>query len=189
MSKVTNEERRLREYLTTKEMEALLKAAKEHGRKAHRNYCLILLGYYHGLRASELVGMKWEQIDFDNASIFIRRTKGSLSGIHPLKGVELRALRKLQRETLNSKYLFPGSGGGVTHLSTVRFRQIMTELGAVAGLGNLTHPHMLRHSTGYFLAQSQDLRVIQAYLGHKNISNTVRYTALDSSRFDNIFPD
>lgn len=188
MKRCKNEDYRQREYLTPKEIELLLKAAKDDEKHGHRNYCLILLAYYHGLRAFEVCSMTWEQINFNESSVFVKRIKGSKSGFHPLKGVELRALRKLQRDTKDSKYLFNGINLG-TALSTVRFRQIMEAIGKAAGLGDHIHPHMLRHSTGFYLAQSQDLRVIQNYLGHKNISNTVRYTELDSSRFDNLFQD
>ena len=189
MKRLKNENYRLREYLLPKEIDALLEAAKDSGKHSHRNYTMILLGFRHGLRAWELCNMKWEQVELDTTSIFIKRVKGSKSGFHRLKKVEVAALKKLKRNSVPSEYLFPSIGRVDKPISTARFQQIMKIVGNLAGLGDKVHPHQLRHSCGYYMAQDQDLRVIQVYLGHENVSNTVRYTELNISRFDNIFPD
>lgn len=189
MKRLRNEDYRLREYLLPTEIEALLEAAKDSGKHSHRNYTMILLGFRHGLRASELCNMTWEQVELETASIFIKRLKGSRSGFHPLKKVEIAALKKLKRTNPPSEYLFPSVGRVDTPISTARFQQIMRIVGNLAGLGDKVHPHQLRHSCGYFMGQTEDLRVIQVYLGHENVSNTVRYTELNTSRFANIFPD
>ena len=84
---------RTREYLTEAEIEKLLVAAKSN-RWGHRDVLMILLAYRHGLRASELVGLRWEQVDFKGSRIHVRRVKNSDDATHPLTGKELRALRK-----------------------------------------------------------------------------------------------
>ena len=57
---------------------------------------MLLVAFRHGLRASELVGLRWEQIDFRRAIMHVRRVKGGTPSVHPVSGVELRALRRLQ---------------------------------------------------------------------------------------------
>jgi type 1 fimbriae regulatory protein FimB len=81
-----------RDYLTEREMEPLYKAAK-HGRHGARDYAMVLLAYRHGLRVSELVEMRLDQLDWHTAHLWVVRKKGSLSTQHPLDGDELRALR------------------------------------------------------------------------------------------------
>ena len=89
---------RPREYLTEREIEKLIKAAGEN-RWGHRDATAILIAYRHGLRASELVALRWDDIDFQTGKLHVRRTKGGTASVHPIGGRELRALRKLKRET------------------------------------------------------------------------------------------
>lgn len=75
-------------------------------------------------------------------------------------------------------------------MTTATARKIVARAGALAGVGFPVHPHMLRHATGYYLAsKGQDTRVIQAYLGHRNIQHTVRYTGPSSERFKDFWKD
>jgi hypothetical protein len=63
-------------------------------------------------------------------------------------------------------------------------------LGVAAKLGFKAHPHMFRHTCGFQLAnQGTDTRTLQAYLGHRNIQHTVRYTELSPTRFKNLWRD
>ena len=88
---------RVREYLTEKEVERLIKAAGNN-RWGHRDATMVLIAYRHGLRASELCGLRWDQVDVAHGRLHVSRAKNGVDSVHPLAGVELRALRRLQRE-------------------------------------------------------------------------------------------
>ena len=186
--KIPNKEKRSREHLFPTEVTAMISAAKKVGRHPLRDSTLILMAYRHGLRVSELVSLRWEQIDFASGTIYINRLKNGVSSTHPLRGVELRALRQLQREYPNSNYLFVSERGTVMAAATAR--GIIERAGKMAELSLSVHPHMLRHACGFYLAsRGRDTRAIQAYLGHKNIQHTVRYTELSSKRFQEFWMD
>lgn len=175
--RILNLQKRTREHLLPDEVEAMLQAAKKVGRHGHRDATLILLAYRHGLRACELVALRWEQVDFNHGTIYVNRRKHGVSSTHPLRGPELRALRQLQRNYPDSPYLFVSERGAVMAAATAR--GIIQRAGVLAGLPFPVHPHMLRHACGFYLASSgHDTRAIQAYLGHKNIQHTVRYIEL-----------
>lgn len=180
--KIKNIERRSREYLTPVEIEKLISAAKQLGRYGARDSTMILMAYRHGLRISELVALKWSQIDLKQGLLHIIRRKNGVASTHPLFGPELRALRTLKRDCPDTDYLFMTERGSPITDST--FRKIVSRAGEEAKLGFPIHPHMLRHSTGFKLANDgRDTRSIQHYLGHKNIQHTVRYTEVASERF------
>jgi len=172
---------RTREHLTLQEMNQLLDKAKRTGRNAHRNYTLILIAYHHGLRAGEAATLKWSDINFEDGSMYVRRLKGSKPSTQPLTGDDMRALRKWQRESATSPFVFVDGKG--TPLKESAIASMVKRLGD--GLfGFPIHAHMLRHSCGYYLANKGiDTRTIQDYLGHRNIQHTVRYTELASSKF------
>jgi type 1 fimbriae regulatory protein FimB/type 1 fimbriae regulatory protein FimE len=174
-----------REYLTKDEVELLMKAAAKIGRHGQRDRTLILLGYRHGFRISELVGLKWSDVDFSRAAIRCARVKKSETNNHPISGEELRALRQLQRAYPDSQWLFVSERKQPLAARTARL--IITRAGEVAELPFPIHPHMLRHACGYQLAAAgTDTRAIQEYLGHKNINHTVRYTKLAPGRFEKL---
>ena len=186
--KISNQEKRTREHLFPDEVKAMIKAAHNFGRHPLRDSTLILLAYRHGLRVSELVALQWEQVDFSSSTIYINRLKNGVSSTHPLRGRELRALRQLQRKYPSSSYLFLSERGSVMAAATAR--KIIGRAGEIAGLSLSVHPHMLRHACGFYLAsKGHDTRAIQAYLGHKNIQHTVRYTQLSPLRFKNFWID
>ncbi|WP_409878691.1 tyrosine-type recombinase/integrase [Dendronalium sp. ChiSLP03b] len=186
--KVKNLEKRTREHLLPNEVEAMIKAARQVGRHCLRDATLILLAYRHGLRISELVTLRWSQVDFGSGTIYINRLKNGVSATHPLHGPELRALRQLQREYPDSPYLFVSERKTVMTSATAR--GIISRAGTRAGLTLSVHPHMLRHACGFYLAsQGYDTRAIQSYLGHKNIQHTVHYTELSPERFQNFWQD
>jgi integrase len=149
---------------------------------------MILLAYRHGLRVAELIALRWEQVDLKQGVLHVRRRKNGSPSTHPLHGPEIRALRKLAREYPETPYVFVTERKGP--LTDSAFRKIVARAGAAAGLDFPVHPHMLRHSTGFKLANDgQDTRAIQHYLGHKNIQHTVRYTELSSDRFKEFWDD
>jgi type 1 fimbriae regulatory protein FimB/type 1 fimbriae regulatory protein FimE len=168
---------RTREYLTEDEVERLIKAAKVN-RWGHRDACMVLLAFRHGLRASELVDLRWEQVEFKTATLHVRRAKQGTSSVQPIRGDELRALRRLQREQEPlSPFVFTSERGAP--FTTAGFARMIERAGIAAGLRFKAHPHMLRHACGYALAnKGHDTRALQAYLGHKNIQHAVRYTEL-----------
>jgi type 1 fimbriae regulatory protein FimE len=92
-TRLPNSAYRVREYLTEKEVDRLIEAARKRGRNGARDAAAILLAYRHGLRASELCSLKWSQIDLRNGTLHVNRVKGGQESVHPLHGPELRALR------------------------------------------------------------------------------------------------
>lgn len=186
--KIKNSLRRAREYLIPTEVDKLMAAARHTGRHGQRDAAMILLAYRHGLRVSELISLCWTQIDLEQGVFHVIRRKNGLSTHHPLFGAELRALRQLKRDYPETDYVFMTERKAPITGDT--FRKIVARAGEVAKLGLSVHPHMLRHSTGYKLANDgRDTRSIQHYLGHKNIQNTVRYTEMSATRFKGFWSD
>src|SRR4029077_12159452 len=101
---------RTREYLTETEVGKLIEAAKGN-RYGHRDATMVLVAYRHGLRVSELVDLRWDQVDFAAATLHVRRVKSGTPSTHPLTGVEMRALRRLQREAPASPFVFVSERG------------------------------------------------------------------------------
>jgi integrase len=150
---------------------------------------MILLAYRHGLRVSELCNLQWTQVDFDAGTLAVNRVKKGSPATHPLTGKELRALRRLQRETQGkSPFVFVTERGGP--MTRNNFQRMIYKTASLAGLEIAAHPHMLRHACGFALAnKGTDTRTLQAYLGHKNIQHTVRYTELAPNRFRDLWKD
>jgi type 1 fimbriae regulatory protein FimE len=187
-SRLKNSDVRPREYLSEGEVSELMKVAKKRGRYGHRDATMILLAYRHGLRVAELCALRWDQLDLKQGLLHVRRIKNGIDSVHPLKGPELRALRKLQKESETSPYLFVTERGGP--VSSVGFRKTLSRIGEASCISFPIHPHMLRHACGYKLANDgHDTRAIQHYLGHKNIQHTVRYTELTPARFQGFWKD
>ena len=178
-----------REHLTPIEVARLLRAARAN-RYGSRDHALLLTTWSHGLRISEALQALWQDFDLKAGVFHVRRRKGSVSGDHPLRGVEIRALRQVRRDgPTSAEYVFCSERGGQL---TVRGVEKMVERLAVrSGLGRLNiHPHMFRHACGYYLAdRGADLRIIQQYLGHRNIQHTIRYTQISPRKFLRLWDD
>jgi len=183
-----NSDVRAREYLTDAEINRLIVAASRN-RHGHRDATMILIAYRHGLRVSELVALRWDAIDFSHGRLHVNRAKNGSPAVHPISGRELRALRQLKREQEPvSPFIFTSERGAP--FTPAGFRKLVARLGVAAKFKFPVHPHMLRHACGYQLAnQGVDTRSLQAYLGHKNIQHTVRYTEMSSTRFKNFWKD
>jgi integrase len=180
-----NGDLRTREYLTEHEVERLIDAAKRN-RHGQRDATMVLVAYRHGLRAAEVVDLRWDQVDFKTATLHVRRVKQGTPSTHPILGDELRALRRLKREQERSAFVFTSERGA--SFGTAGFARMVERAGVEAKFGFKVHPHMLRHACGYALAnRGHDTRALQAYLGHKNIQHTVRYTELSPTRFKNFW--
>jgi type 1 fimbriae regulatory protein FimB/type 1 fimbriae regulatory protein FimE len=179
--------KRSREYLTDREVERLIEAAKQN-RSGHRDATAILVAYRHGLRASELVTLRWDDIDLATGRLHVRRAKSGDASVHPISARESRALRKLLREAPTAPYVFISERRAP--LSVAGYQRMVARAGVAAKFTFLVHSHMLRHACGFKLANDgHDTRAIQAYLGHRSIMSTVRYTALTPNRFKNFWKD
>ncbi|HEP0974689.1 TPA: tyrosine-type recombinase/integrase [Klebsiella aerogenes] len=181
-----NSDIKKRNFLTQNEIESLLNAANS-GPHAARNYCLTLLCFIHGFRASEICRLRISDIDLRSKCIYIHRLKKGFSTTHPLLNKEIQALKRWldirdEYPQSTSEWLFLSRKGNP--LSRQQFYQIISASGDQAGLPLEIHPHMLRHSCGFALANMGiDTRLIQDYLGHRNIRHTVWYTASNAGRF------
>jgi integrase len=185
-----NRDRRSREHLTPDEVELMITAARQTGgRLAERDALLIMTAYRHGLRAKELVALRWDQVDLKAGTLHVNGAKNGSPSTHPLRGPELRALRSWRRQQgLVAPYVFTSLRSGPMTIRTVHY--VVAEAGKAAGIEFPVHPHMLRHACGFYLANAgQDTRAIQLYLGHKNIQHTVRYTELSPERFKDFWKD
>ena len=178
-----------RKHLVFAEVSKLLEAAKG-SRNAARDRCLLLLMFRHGLRVSEACGLTLSHVDSDSRVLHVQRLKAGLSTTHPLRGDELRAIKtwlavrvKMQPKT-DAFFVSERRGPLSRKTAWVMIR----DYGRRAGLAVEAHPHMLRHACGYALAdQGADTRLIQDYLGHRNIQHTVRYTATNPARFERLW--
>jgi type 1 fimbriae regulatory protein FimB/type 1 fimbriae regulatory protein FimE len=169
-------------YLTLQEVEAMRRAVAK-GPDGHRNSTMILFTFRHGLRATELCRLRWEDVDLKLGTIFIPRMKGSFPGVHPMERAEVAALKKLcpdatrRRGRIFRTRLGEGFSRRAVH-------QMIAKAGEDAGIPLPAHPHQLRHGCGYHMINKGfDVRIVQAWLGHKNIQNTVGYTTLAPNRF------
>jgi integrase len=179
--------KRGREYLTEREVERLIEAAKQN-RSGHRGATAILVGYRLGLRASKIVALRWDDVDLTTGRLHVRRAKGGDASVHPISARESRALRKLLREAPTSPYVFILERRAP--LSAAGYQRMVARAGVAAKFTFLVHSHMLRHACGFKLANDgHDTRAIQAYLGHRSIMSTVRYTALTPNRFKHFWKD
>jgi type 1 fimbriae regulatory protein FimB len=182
-------DRRGKDFLTETEMKRFLDAAR-HSRYGVRDYAMMLMAFRHGLRVSELIDVRLKDMDLETARLYVRRKKGSLSTHQPIEGDELRALRawlrvREMRDDARSQYLFLSERGPMTRQA---FNYLVARTGKRAKLRFHVHPHMLRHSSGYYLAnRKHDTRLVQDYLGHRNIAHTVRYTRTAAARFEGLW--
>jgi type 1 fimbriae regulatory protein FimB/type 1 fimbriae regulatory protein FimE len=182
---LANAEYRPREYLTDAEVDRLIEAARKRGRNGARDAAAILLAYRHGLRAAELCQLRWSQIDLRHGRLHVNRANGGIESVHPLRGPELRAMRRLQGA---SPYVFVTEAG--TPVMTAWFLRMVQRSGKAAKLPFPVHPHMLRHSTGYKLTNDgHDTRSLAHYLGHRNLQSKARYTALAPDRSAKFWQD
>jgi integrase len=191
--------KRERRYLEPDERRALLKAAGE-SRWPERDYCLVLIAIRHGLRCSEIIGLRWEDVKLTAARLFVQRSKDGRNAPHPMQDDEVEAVKahwkkegkpdagpvfRTERTDAKGQYL-PFSRDGINKL--------IERLGQKAGIPWRVFPHSLRHTCGFEMVNIKDeegrsvnnLRTIQAWLGHKSILSTQVYTALDETAFSGV---
>lgn len=178
-----------RKHLVVSEVERLL-AATKNSRNEARDACLILLMFRHGLRVSEACSLRLSQIDIDNRILHVERLKKGLSTTHPLRTDEIRLIKKWldirKKMKLDCDSFFISERK--IPLSRKTAWTLIRSYGNLANLSLSVHPHMLRHACGYALADhGADTRLIQDYLGHRNIQHTVLYTATNPARFEKLW--
>ncbi|PHM39506.1 FotT [Xenorhabdus mauleonii] len=189
-----------RKYLTQPEIEVLL---RELGKQAHaeRNICMIFMGFIHGFRVSELLNLKLSDVDLVSRSLRVQRLKNGFSTVHPMVQREIQLIRHwlVERQNYLTKrrktspsseaetdWLFISRNG--QRISRQQMYKIIRQTSLKAKLSICANPHMLRHACGYALADNGvDTRLIQDYLGHRNIRHTVRYTASNAGRFETVW--
>lgn len=181
MKRPLNSDVRPREYLTSAEVEELATAAKKRGRYGHRDATAIRLAARHGLRVSELCSLTWDQVQ--GGFLHVARLKNGVASVHPLKGDEMRALKQVKRDQQKvERFVFVNERG--VPMSPAGFQRMLSRAATLTSISFPVHPHMLRHAAGYKLAnENRDTRSLQLWLGHKNITHTVRYTELNANAF------
>jgi type 1 fimbriae regulatory protein FimB len=181
----TDARERGKDFLSESEIDRLLSGTKR-GRHDVRDYLLILMMYRHGLRVTEAIRLRRDDVNLDEARLWVRRLKNSRSVEHPIAGDELRAIRRyLAIRDDGLPWLFISERGQPLTRRAVFY--LISTAGKNVGLKGV-HPHTLRHSCGYYLAdKGTDLRTMQDYLGHRDPRHTVHYTRIAGSRFDGLW--
>ena len=168
-------------YLTEAQLGQLIKAARK-GRYGQRDSTLILIMARHGLRVTEAVDLRWDQLDVTKGHLHVRRLKNGIDSVHTVQGDEIRALRQLRRDQEPlSAFVFTSERGGPMTRSNVA--KMIESAGDRAGLQHM-HPHVLRHTCGHLLADAaHDTRRLQLWLGHTDIKHTASYSQLSARPF------
>lgn len=173
-----------RRYLRPDEANRLIKSAGD-GRWGQRDAALVRVMFRHGLRVSEATGLRWDHIDLDRGTIHVVRLKNGNPSMHTMDPDEIRGLRKLRADARGAPLVFRSERGG--RLSADAVQRLVKAAGERAKLEVHAHPHMLRHAAGFSMANDGvDTRTIQGFLGHRCISQTVRYTELSAARLASV---
>ena len=178
-----------RKHLVLTEIDRLIAATKG-SRNEARDRCLLLLMFRHGLRVSEACGLRLSQVDIESRVLHVARLKKGLSTTHPLRLDEVRAIKAWlgdrKKKSPDTDAFFVSERR--TPLNRKTAWVAIRAYGEKAELSVAAHPHMLRHACGFALAdQGADTRLIQDYLGHRNIQHTVIYTATNPARFEKLW--
>jgi site-specific recombinase XerD len=186
--RMNNKHEREHEWITYGEFVTIRDAAATVGRHRHRDSLMIAMAFRHGLRATELVHLLWHHVHLDRRTLEVHRVKKGTTGTHDLNDKEVKALKKLAKEGEREGTVFKTERGGP--LTTSAFFKIVARAGREAGYSKPLHPHMFRHGCGFHMTEKRvHLRIIQEWLGHRNIQTTVIYAQLAPGRLKGAFPD
>jgi type 1 fimbriae regulatory protein FimB/type 1 fimbriae regulatory protein FimE len=166
-----------RQALTQDELDRLFAALKGN-RHGHRDYMVALVTFLHGLRVSELIDLRWDDIDWRKGTIAIRRLKGSIDGTHYLERDEAIGLKRLQREQEPRRpHIFTSERGQA--FSRFAINKMIATAGQNAKITWPVHPHCLRHTTGTMQANGgMDAWRLSKLMGHASIANTTKYVRM-----------
>ncbi len=176
-----------KKFITESELVELLKGASK-TRYPVRNQAIILLMFWHGLRVSELCGLFVSDLDIPNARLYVRRLKNGLPTAHPVRPEVLRIVKRYlkKRGASLSSPLFTNEREDQFIRESINY--IIKQSAKLSTLPFRVNPHMLRHGCGFALANlGHDTRLIQDYLGHKDIRNTTIYTQTSAKRFADVW--
>ena len=178
--------RKLPQVLDVDETGALIEADRD-GKLAVRDRAMLELFYSSGLRLSELIGLRWVDLDLDGGEVRVLG-KGNKTRIVPVGRHAIAALRALGAEQgmLADSAIFRGRGGAPINPRTIQLR--MKTLALQQGIPKHIHPHLLRHTfASHMLESSGDLRAVQELLGHADIATTQIYTHLDFQHLAKVY--
>ena len=173
-------------FLTESELDTLLKGALK-TRSPIRNQTIILTMFWHGLRVTELCRLKTTDLDLKAGRLFVKRIKNGLATTHPIRPEVMRNLKRYIKSRGSSfSPLFTTEQGN--QFTRQQINYILNRSAELSPLPFPVNPHMLRHGCGFAMAnRGLDTRLIQDYLGHKDIKNTAIYTRTSAKRFAEIW--
>lgn len=183
---MANAELRSREHLSRDEVERLIKVVRAQSRYPDRDAAMVWLSFNHGLRVSELCDLRWADVRWAERILYVRRLKGSQSGEHPLTERDKRLLGPLRAKGQRpTDHVFVNERRAP--VTAAGFRKMLARLSLPDDLAALRpHPHALRHACGYDMVGRADLQARAAFMGHKRLENTVRYSHLDPNQFEGL---
>jgi integrase/recombinase XerC len=178
--------RKLPQVLDVDEAATLVESGGE-GALGLRDRAMLELFYSSGLRLSELVGLRWLDLDLDAGEVRVLG-KGGKTRIVPVGRHAVAALRALGEAEGRAPDtpVFRGRGGAPISPRTVQAR--LKQLALTQGFAKRVHPHLLRHTfASHMLESSGDLRAVQELLGHADIATTQIYTHLDFQHLAKVY--
>jgi integrase len=187
-----NTDYRQREYLYKDESAKLIKSCEKFEMYPQRNKWIIFFMLKHGLRVTELIKMKWDQIDFNRRLLTVKRLKSGKTSTQKISLGQVEFLMSVQAKNwMKSEFIFINHR---THkyITAGGINRMIRKAGEHAGLDYMKlHSHMMRHSCGHYLIENEDraLRFIQSWLGHVKPESTAHYTQHSSKKFDGWFED
>lgn len=175
--------RQMPKYLTEEEVKKLLEAARNNP----RDFAILSLLVYSGLRVSELCNLRLEDIDFAERVVYVRSGKGDKDRIVVISPAAVNALEEyLSTRTDDMEYLFASRKS--PQITRVQVFRIVRKYARLAGIKKNVTPHVLRHTLATtMLRRGVDIRYIQQFLGHSSVATTQIYTHVDDVMLKSVY--